>query len=294
MTSKATEADAPYTLRQIEELLGLGRAAVAALVQAGFVTPQRGARNELRFTFQDVVLLRTAHALRQARVPPRRLLASLRQLRARLPATVPLSGLRIKAVGNEVAVRHGDAPWEVPSGQLLMDFEVAGEPGSVAFLEHPTGASNERVDKRADDRGDGAADESQVFARAEALEAIDPAAAIAAYDAMLQRAPAHADAATNLVALLCAHGRADAAVAVAQRTLQVLPDAPLLWFNLAIALEDLGRGLQALAAYARCLQIDDRQADAHFNAARLNERLGRRQDALRHYSAYRRLSRSSR
>lgn len=280
MTTPASATDAPYTLRQIEELLGLNRAAVAALVQAGFVTPQRGARNALRFTFQDVVLLRTAHALRQAQVPPRRLLRSLKELRAKLPPAVPLSGLRIKAIGNEVAVRQGDAQWEVPSGQLLMDFEVAGAPGSVAFLEHVAEA-----DANAED------DSAAAFARAEALEADNPTAAMAAYRELLARSPAHADAATNLAAMLCGSGRAPEAEAVARRTLAALPGAPLLWFNLAIALEDQGRTAQALEAYEHCLKLDAQQADAHFNAARLHEQMGRSREALRHYSAYRRLSR---
>ncbi len=111
-------------------MLGLPRRAITALIAAGFVTPGRGPRNAYRFSFQDVVLLRTAWQLRQAQIPPRRLLRSLRQLRAKLPDTIPLSGLRIKVIGNDVAVRaagdDGDAArWQAPSGQLLLDFELA-------------------------------------------------------------------------------------------------------------------------------------------------------------------------
>ena len=59
-------------------MLGLSRGVVAGLIAAGFVTPSRGPRNEYRFTFQDLVLLRTALALQAARIPPRRILRSLR------------------------------------------------------------------------------------------------------------------------------------------------------------------------------------------------------------------------
>jgi tetratricopeptide (TPR) repeat protein len=304
---KTAGADAPYTLRHIEQMLGLTRAAVSQLVAAGFVTPVRGPRNQLRFSFQDVVLLRTAHALRAAQVPPRRLLRSLKDLRAKLPPTVPLSGLRIKAIGNEVAVREGRAQWEVRSGQLLMDFEIASDDGGVAFLEHavgqPRGASSGRDPQAASGAAAPAAtaaaeaatddaDGDAAFARAAALEARSPAAAIAAYRALLERLPAHADAAINLTAMLCGAGRPSEAVTVARRTLQRSPLAPLLWFNLGIALEDLGRHVQALDAYEQCLKLDATLADAHFNAARLAEQLGRGRDALRHYSAYRRLSRA--
>ena len=67
------------------------------------------------------------------------------------------------------------------------------------------------------------------------------------------------------------------------------PDAALLHYNLAIALEDARRETDALAAYERCLALAPSMADAHYNAARLHEKLGDRQAALRHYSAYRRL-----
>ena len=75
--SKAVAA-APYTLRNIEEMLGLSRGAVLTLMSAGFVLPTRGPRNEYRFSFRDVVLLRTAHRLTAERIPTRRLLRALR------------------------------------------------------------------------------------------------------------------------------------------------------------------------------------------------------------------------
>jgi tetratricopeptide (TPR) repeat protein len=271
--------EAPYTLRNIEEMLGLGRSVVAGLIAAGFVSPARGARNEYRFTFQDVVLLRTAHRLRAAKVPPRRLLRSLKDLRAKLPASLPLSGLRIKAVGNEVAVRDRHAQWEVESGQLLMDFEVAADHGSVAFIEHaqpePTHATRSAEEH---------------FARGVEGEAADPAAAEQAYRDALAVDPVHTSAAVNLAALLCEAGRCAEAIDVCTRALESAADEPLLHFNLAIALEDAGRTLQALRSYEACLRLDPKLADAHFNAARLHERLGRKQEALRHYSAYRRLA----
>lgn len=276
----APAQEAPYTLRHIEEMLGLSRSAVAGLIDAGFVLPTRGPRNEYRFSFQDVVLLRTAHHLRAAQVPPRKLLRSLKELRAKLPAAMPMSGLRIQAIGNEVAVRDGSVPWEAQSGQLLMDFEVAPERGAVAFFEPARNKPAAPPEASAD----------ALFDAAERIEAEDPAAAEQAYRAVLARAPGHAAAAINLSALLCGSGRAAEAAALCRDLLQARKaQAPLLHFNLAIALEDLGQPEAALEQYALCLRLDPTQADAHYNAARLHEQLGRRQEALRHYSAYRRL-----
>jgi len=276
----SSSSEAPYTLRNIEEMLGLGRSVVAGLIAAGFVSPGRGAHNEYRFTFQDVVLLRTAHRLRAAKVPPRRLMRSLKNLRAKLPPSLPMSGLRIQAVGSEVAVRERDAQWAVESGQLLMDFEVAADRGSVAFIEHPQPAPAKIAAPSAEEH----------FARAVEGEAADPATAEVAYRQALALDPGHTSAAVNLAALLCEAGRCAEAIEVCTRALEATPGEPLLHFNLAIALEDAGRTAQALRSYERCLALDPNLADAHFNAARLHERLGRKREALRHYSAYRRLA----
>jgi tetratricopeptide (TPR) repeat protein len=271
-------ADAAYTLRRIEDMLGLGRGVILGLIEAGFVAPQRGARNEYRFTFQDVVLLRTAYQLRAANIPARRVLRSLRELKARLPEDLPLSGLRITAVGNEVAVREGTQAWQAETGQMLIDFEVApAATGSVAFLEHA------RPDAGDDD------DATAWFERGDALEAEDPAAAEQAYRRALELQPGHLHAALNLGVLLAANERHEAAVAVYDDALHHHQDQPFLHFNRALALEDDGRPFDALEAYAACLKLDPAFADAHYNAARLHEQLGQAMQALRHFSAYRRL-----
>ena len=83
----------------MEKLLHLPRSTVRALIEAGFVTPSRGPRNALRFSFQDLIVLRTAQALTAAKVPARRITKSLKELRRHLPPSMPLSGLSIGAVG---------------------------------------------------------------------------------------------------------------------------------------------------------------------------------------------------
>ena len=270
----APGTDSPYTLRNIEDMLGIGRSAISSLISAGFVSPARGARNEYRFSFQDVVLLRTAYHLRAANISPRRMLHSLKQLRSKLPDELPLSGLRITAIGNDVAVREGNAQWEATSGQLLLDFDVATTQGTVSFLQRTPVAPA------------GAAD---WFARGEQLEAEDRAAAEQAYRRALASAPDFTDAYLNLGAMLCEDGRFAEAVDLYDRAIERRPQEALLFYNRAIALEDQHRDPDALASYERCLELAPDLADAHYNAARLHEKLGHKQRALRHYSAYRRL-----
>jgi tetratricopeptide (TPR) repeat protein len=289
-----------YTLREIQAMLGISRSAISSLMAAGFVSPGRGRRREYRFTFQDVVMLRTAHSLREAQVPGRKILRSLRRLRDTLPSELPLSGLRITAAGKELAVRAGDAQWQVDSGQLLLDFEVRPVGASVSFLSQPQAPSRaaatppaavrnnaERAVKSAD-----VADPAYWFERGTELEASNRGAAEAAYRQALACAPTFADAYLNLGCLLCDAGRCVEAIRIYRSALKHCPAEPLLHFNLAIALDDLGKPAEALACYERCLELSRDFSDAHYNAALLCEKLGLASKAIKHFSAVRRLQRS--
>jgi tetratricopeptide (TPR) repeat protein len=277
-----------YTLSGIQSMLGLSRSVITGLIAAGFVTPSRGKRREYRFSFQDVVLLRTAYSLQSAQISPRKILRSLRQLKATLPDELPLTGLRIAAVGNDIAVKEGDRQWEAESGQLLIDFEVRPQAGSVSFLSRapqPANGVHTAAEPRADDSA------AAWFERAVTLEDTSAAAAEQAYREAIQRAPDYVDPYLNLGVLLCDAGRCNEAVALYRVGLERCAAEALLHFNLAIALEDQGQSQAALASYETCMRLAPSMADAHYNAARLHEQLGHATQAIRHYSEYRRLQR---
>ena len=276
---------AAHSLKSVRDLLGLSAATVSRLVDAGFVTPSRGPRNEYRFSFQDVVLLRTAHRLQAAKIPPRKIVKALASLRQQLPEQLPLSGLRISAVGNEVAVHEGGVQWDAESRQLLLDFEVAPAGATVSLIAREIDSEPAAPPARP------AAGAHHGLARARELEVADPAAAERAYRELIAQAPQSIDAHLNLGALLYDVGRLDDALRVYDQALALLPDEPRLHYNRALALEDLQRHDDALAAYESCLRLAPDFADAHFTAARLYEQLGKGQLALRHFSAYRRLQR---
>lgn len=278
MSRKAPEA--VYTLRRLQQLLGISRGVLAGLIDAGFIEPTRGPRNAYCFSFQDAVLLRTACLLKAADVPLRRIRRSLSLLRARLPEELPLTGLRITAVGSHVAVHDGRARWEVESGQLLMDFEVAPAHGSLVFLP-----------PRAPEHAGAAEDPDEWFRAAGELETRDVAAAEAAYRRSLALAPSKTPAYLNLGVLLCEQGRFEEAAALYEEAVLRCPDDVDLHFNRGVVMEDLGRIGDAIASYLRCVALDPSMADAHFNVARLFQHEGDERRALRHLSAYRRLER---
>jgi tetratricopeptide (TPR) repeat protein len=262
-----------YTLRRVQAMLGLSRSIVSGLIAEGFVAPTRGPRNEWRFTFQDLMLLRTAHALQVSKIPPRRILLSLARLKATLPQELPLTGLRITAIGADVAVRSPQGQWQADSGQLLMDFDVAPVAGSVAFLARDNSAS------------------PAWFDRAVALENTDAVAAEAAYRQALALEPDLEAAYLNLGAMFCAAGRFAELVALSGDAVAHCPASSLIHFNRGVALDHLERLPEAMASYERSLALDATLADAHYNLGRLQEQIGDQRGALRHFSAYRRLQR---
>ena len=125
----------PYGVRDVETLLRLPRSTIRALIAAGFVSPTRGPRGAWRFSFQDLIVLRTAQALVAANVPRRRITKSMSELRRRLPESMPLSGLSIGAVGNRVVVREGASRWRADSGQYVLDFEGDPAEGALSVIE---------------------------------------------------------------------------------------------------------------------------------------------------------------
>jgi tetratricopeptide (TPR) repeat protein len=124
-----------YGVADVERLLRLSRGTIRALIAAGFVSPTRGPRNSWRFSFQDLIVLRTAQALADAKVPQRRITRSVKELRRHLPDAMPLSGLSICAVADRVVVREGRSRWQAESGQYLLAFEGNPEDGSLSVIE---------------------------------------------------------------------------------------------------------------------------------------------------------------
>lgn len=265
-----------YSVRDVERVLQLAPDTTRSLIRAGFVHPARGPRREYRFSFQDLIVLRTARALIEARIPKKRIRRSLESLRRNLPESMPLSGLAISAVGDHVVVRDGDARWQVDSGQYLLGLDVSVQDGVLRVVEHKQAAVEP-------------APARDWFAQALTLEGSDPDGALTAYRLAVDADPHNAAAWTNWGRLLHERGRTDEADEVYRRALAQIGPDPLLLFNQGVLLEDLGKSAAALAAYQTALEEDPDLADCHYNLARLYEALGKPQHAIRHLGQYRRL-----
>jgi tetratricopeptide (TPR) repeat protein len=261
-------------------MLGLSASQIKGFVDDGLVSPKRDRAGELRFSFQDLVLLRTAKGLIDADIPTRRVRSALDSIRRRLPRGRPLTGVHIFADGKEVLVQEGDEVWNPESGQTLINFGVSSLVAKAEpFARRAAAAARDEAEQL------GAEDWYELACE---LELTAPDEAIDAYRRALEIDPRHADAHLNLGRLLHEEADLEAAEHHYRAALGSADDATAR-FNLGVVLEDQERFEEALATYMELLERDDSYADAHYNLAGLYERLGRKDAALRHLKAYKAL-----
>jgi len=258
-----------YSLADLKRLFGLPPALIRKLSQAGFITPA-APRGKTRYTFQDLLVLRVAGALKAAKISTPKIAAALEQIRSALPSG-RLPAIALAASGKDLAVREGAREWEA-SGQYALPLAPKAATGQVAPLRREPGIP-------------AAAVAHEHFQRGHELEDVDVVAARAAYLAALSAQEDHLEARINLGRLLHLDGQLAAAEKLYR---QAKTSSALLSFNLAILLEDLEREEEAVAAYRDALTQDPLLHDAHFNLARLHEKANRPREALRHLLAYRR------
>jgi tetratricopeptide (TPR) repeat protein len=265
-----------YGVGEVERLLGLSRSAIRALIRAGFVAPVRGPRGAWRFSFQDLIVLRSARALAAAKVPHRRIARSVQEIRRHIPESVPLSGLSLRALGDRVVVQNGRARWLADSGQYLLALEGNPADGFSEVIEEatPTWSS----------------DAEGWFDKGVALENEDAEAALRAYEQALAADPTLLDARINMGWLLHQAGRLAEAEDVYRDAIQVCGNDAVLQYNLGVLLDDMDRKAEAVQAYQEALRGNPELADCHYNLALLYEALDQPKDAIRHMAQYRRLT----
>jgi tetratricopeptide (TPR) repeat protein len=269
-----------YSTRQLASLLGVKPHRVRAWARTGLVEPDRTSRGHLRFSFQDLVLLRTAQHLFGAQRNVRRTWRALRNVVRQLGGARPLSSIRMRFEGRELIASAGRMTWDAETGQALLDFS-RGSAASVAPLRGRPIRENEPA------TGPTA---GEWFELGIALEETGGASeAEAAYRQALSVDPAHVDSRVNLGRLRHAAAALAEAEALYRQAVDLAPDHAIAHFNLGVVLEDRGACDEAIEAYKRALALDPALGEAHFNLARLYEQNGDAQSALRHLSTFKRL-----
>ena len=263
-----------YGVHDVQRLLRLPRSTIRSLVHAGFVTPSRGARGAWRFSFQDLIVLRTAQALVDANVPARRITRSMRELKKRLPDAMPLSGLAIGAVADRVVVREGGARWQAESGQYVLEFEADPANGAPRVIERRAAARRTHPGSRKRRRS----------------KLRTPTGRSTPTSRRSRPIRRFVDARINLGRLL--HDRGD--LAGAERVYRAPRRSAATircCCSISACCSTTSIGAEAVEAYEAALASDPDLADAHYNVGLLYEALGRPKDAIRHMARYRVLRR---
>ncbi len=122
------------------QILGLSRRQLQYWVQTDLIIPSARTRGgHCRYSFEDLVALKTAKRLLNAGVSVQRIRSSIQELRRMLPGLErPLSELTLVATGDVVLVFHGGTAFEAVTGQEWV-FEVAQFQAEVEAWQNQLG-----------------------------------------------------------------------------------------------------------------------------------------------------------
>ena len=265
-----------YSTQQVADLIGIKPTRVRHYVRRRLLQPARSTRGHYRFSFQDVVLLRTAKGMTDASISVRQTNRALHKLQNELNSASSLSAVRICAYGNAVVVREEDHVWEVESGQMTMDFDIQNLAADVAQIaQDGAGVGKPPEDLNSDEWYNLGLD----------LEEVDPRQAPDAYRQAVRLDPENADAHVNLGCLYQLDGDLRLARHHYQCALAVRGDHELANYNLGTIFDELDERQSAADFYQRAPSVPD----AHYNLARIRELEGDELNAKRHLMHYRRL-----
>jgi tetratricopeptide (TPR) repeat protein len=235
-----------------------------------------------RFTFSDLIALRTLQKLRENRIPPSKISRALESLKQRLSHVKrPLEELKIFSDGRRIAVQIAGQRMEALTGQWLFNFEAA-ELGSVASIP-PAPVPN---------RTSQAEHWFQVGLKLEETGApVDQA--VKAYQSAVALNPHAAGAWVNLGTICYRQRKLAEAEQYYSKAIEADPGYPLAHFNLGNLFDEKGDLAHAQQCYEQALRLSPSYGDAHFNLALLCEKRGDVLKAVHHWRLYLKLDPAS-
>ena len=110
---------AGYSCQQVMSITGLSRRQLSYWRKTGLIVPQlQTAGGHARYSFADLLTLKTAKKLIDAGVSVQRIRKSIVSLTSFLPScTAPLTELSLVATGDMILVLHRETAFEALSGQ---------------------------------------------------------------------------------------------------------------------------------------------------------------------------------
>ena len=277
-------ANKQYETSEAARILDLPEEQILSCVRAGVLKPRRDPERKYRFSFQDLLLLKTTKALLDSGIPARRVARLMDSLRRQLPDDTQLTRLAIHADGRRVIVWDGAARWEPDSGQFVLDFDAGAAPAEIGGAERRVLSLHadpaEEVDEPAGHEAGLTA--TQWYDLACELEGESREEARQAYQRALELDPRLADAHVNLGRQYQETGELEQAQVHYLAAVDLVPEDPVVWFNLGVLREDQRRAHEAIVCYRHAVANDADYTDAHYNLGLLLDALGRRSEAMTH------------
>ena len=295
-----------FGVPEAAHILGLSARQVRRYVREGFlVSRNRGVSSrDLKFDFQDLVLMRTAKRLLDEQIPSRKIRRALEALRSQLPEGHPLSGVLVSVQGDELVVRDTMGLWAPESKQACFDFSDE-TPAKVEAIEGPECAqlselseelevaledtllTTEALDRPSSDVLEPAEPQAEMRCAdwidlAEALS--DDRRLTQARDALrraLECDPFETEARRRLARILETEGWIERSEVHCRLARQLCPDDPDIALDHGRLLAQLGELSAALDAFETARSLDPDLREAYLGAAALYERMGNMQAAGR-------------
>jgi len=267
-----------YSRPAVRRILKISESRLRSWERRGFFEPRE------KFSFNDLIVLKTLQRLRQQRVSAERIKESLDALAKRLDGVKrPLWECKIVPDGRRVAVELPGGRMDAMTGQLMLNFEPSSAK-RVETLEGRRGISADRVR------------EAELwFQKGLELEEDDAFlhASIEAYRRALELNPRAAGAWVNIGTLRYRQRKLQEAERCYIEALKISPSYALAHFNLGNICEETDRLDEAVNHYRLALKIQPAYADAHYNLALVYERLGEPMRAAWHWRSYLKLDSES-
>jgi DNA-binding transcriptional MerR regulator len=273
-----------YSNRQTAEIVGLSESMVRSCAREGLLDAGPD-QVPLRFSFQDLRVLKLIKELTTEGISIRRVRRQLVHLRSRLGSNSSLAGVALKSHNGHVVVRESERVWRADNGQMVFGFEFADKAGEMR--EIPLKRLEEETPELI-----GTQSVEEWFEQALLSEESNPAQAKRAYQQVLQRRPDDTESLINLGRLHAEDEEFNEAALCFRRALDVDPREATALYNLGVIAQDIGRDAEAIALYEQALASDPALAEAHYNLATIFDRSGDPHAAIRHINEYRKLTKN--
>lgn len=266
---------AAYSPSDLRRILHVSDTELRTYLRAASL-PLSNTKQPESYSFQHLVILRTAIGLGKAGISTRKISKVLASLQRQLGTSRSMSSVKVYASGSGVIVWDGANRWQPDSGQFVLNFEAhaSAEPARLK----PRGPTDKSRHESA----------LMWWHRGVELQEHAQEAAQRAYEEALRLEPSLSEAHLNLGRLYHDEGKLAKAEASYRRAIHHRPEFAIAYFNLGVVLEDRGKESAAITAYQQALERDPHLKPAHCHLGELYERHGRAKDALRHYAAAKR------